>query len=196
MMNTTEYFLSPTSASIRQSDKRKFSEQQQQQHDVIFSTQTFSRRDDNDVDNNDGTTVSSPLRDDIESVRRIIIAVDDDDVDVENHYHYDRSSPSTKRYKTSLDGIFRPSSSSSSLLSPPPLLPKSTSFYHEIPVLSDNELSFLALPTLPQSTTTTITTTPTIALLPRSSLSPHCCNTLPFYSNELSRSSLYSNNRK
>jgi hypothetical protein len=195
MMNTTEYFLSSTSTSISQSDKRKFSEQQQQ-HDVVFSTPTFSRRDDDDVDNNDGTTVSSPLRDDVELFRRMIIAVDDDDddVDIEKHYHYDCSSPSTKRYKTSLDGIFRPSSSSSSLLSPPLLLPKSASFYHEISELSDNELSLLALPTLPQSTTTT--TTPTIALLPRSSLSPHCFNTLPFYSNELSRSSLYSNNRK
>jgi hypothetical protein len=186
MMNTTEYSLSPTPTYIiSQSDKRKFSEQQQQQQDVTFSTPNFSRRDDNDVGNNDGTTISSPLRDDVESVRRIIAVDDDDDdddVDVENHYHYDCSSPSSKRCKkSSLDGIFRPTSSS---LSPPPLLPRSDSFYHEISELSDNELSFLALPTLPLSTTTTTTTTtPTIALLPISSLSPHFFDILSLSSN-------------
>jgi hypothetical protein len=185
MMNTTEYSLSPTPTYIiSQSDKRKFSEQQQQQQDVTFSTPNFSRRDDNDVGNNDGTTISSPLRDDVESVRRIIAVDDDDDdddVDVENHYHYDCSSPSSKRCKkSSLDGIFRPTSSS---LSPPPLLPRSDSFYHEISELSDSELSFLALPTLPLSTTTTTTTTPTIALLPISSLSPHFFDILSLSSN-------------
>merc|ERR1711935_1212261 len=56
--------------------------------------------------------------------------------------------------KRMIDGIFRPLSSSlssSPLLSPPPLLPKSATFYNDITELSNDKLSFLALPDCPTS---------------------------------------------
>merc|ERR1712238_355655 len=105
----------------------------------------FSRDDDDNID-----TGSTASRDDIALV--VPALVDDDGND-----HCDNYSPSctsTPKRQKVIDGIFRPSSSalsSLSSLSTPPLLPKSASFYHDITALSNDELSFLALPDCPPS---------------------------------------------
>lgn len=179
MTNTTDFPLLRT-PTVRQSyERRKFFQRQQERHqerprlrprqdeksddddDVIFfPTPSFSRDDDDDVDMSSDTS-----RD---SVALVTAIVDDE-----------HCSSTPKRQKLS-DGIFRPLSS---LLSPPPLLPKSTTFCHEIKELSVEELSFLALPDCPSPSVSSSSTSnnrqsnivlPTVASSPRISLAPRC----------------------
>merc|ERR1712238_539293 len=83
---------------------------------------------------------------------------------------------STPKRQKVIDGIFRSSSSSSSssALSPPPLLPKSSSFYHDITALSNDELSFLALPS-----SSSLSSSHSATSSPRISLAPRCLEFLP-----------------
>jgi len=176
MMNTTEFPLStmlPTTISTvkSQSEKRKISYQRplllrnndfdDNAADVLFlsTSSSFSRDDDDDVETGSYTSRDVP---DI---------VDDDD-------HYDNYSfTSTPKRQKMIDGIFRPlsSSSSSSLsLSPPPLLPKSATFYHDITELSNNELSFLALPDCPTTSSSSSLSSLSVTASPRISLAPRC----------------------
>merc|ERR1712194_790633 len=131
--------------------------------DVLFLSisSLFSRDDDDDVDT--GSTIS---RDDVAQVPTL---VDDDD-----------SFTLTPKRQKVIDGIFRPLSSSlssSSLLSPPPLLPKSATFYHDITELSNDELSFLALPDCPTSSLSS--TSLSVTSSSRNSLAPRCMEFLP-----------------
>merc|ERR1712238_113180 len=83
---------------------------------------------------------------------------------------------STPKRQKVIDGIFRSSSSSSSssALSPPPLLPKSSSFYHDITALSNDELSFLALPS-----SSSLSSSLSATSSPRITLAPRCLEFLP-----------------
>jgi len=180
MMNTTEFSLStmlPTTAStVSQSEKRKISYKRplllrsnnfddDADDDVLFlsTSSLFSRDDDDDVDT--GSTIS---RDDVAQVPALI---DDDD-----------SFTSTPKRQKMIDGIFRPLSSSlssSPLLSPPPLLPKSATFYNDITELSNDELSFLALPDCPTSSSSSLSSSLSVTSSPRISLAPRCLEFLP-----------------
>jgi len=181
MMNTTEFSsfttMLPTITSIvSQSEKRKISYQRplllrsnnfddDADDDVLFlsTSSLFSRDDDDDVDT--GSTIS---RDDVAQVPALI---DDDD-----------SFTSTPKRQKMIDGIFRPLSSSlssSPLLSPPPLLPKSATFYNDITELSNDELSFLALPDCPTSSSSSLSSSLSVTSSPRISLAPRCLEFLP-----------------
>mmetsp|Transcript_13364 Transcript_13364/g.14658 ORF Transcript_13364/g.14658 Transcript_13364/m.14658 type:complete len:217 (+) Transcript_13364:80-730(+) len=184
MMNTTEFPFSttmlPTTTSIvSQSEKRKISykrplllrsnnfddDADDDDDDVLFlsTSSLFSRDDDDDVDT--GSTIS---RDDVAQVPAL---VDDDD-----------SFTSTPKRQKVIDGIFRPLSSSLlslSLLSPPPLLPKSATFYNDITELSNDELSFLALPDCPTSSSSSLSSSLSVSSSPRISLAPRCLEFLP-----------------
>jgi len=163
MMNTTDFPLSTTlpttsRSTVSQSEERKNPFQQQQlrpllrrrqddddddDDDVLFfSTSSSLSHDDNDGDDDVATGSSSSSRDDVASVPAIVVE--------DRRDNYSISTP--KRQKV-VDGIFRPLSSSSlaSSLSPPPLLQKSTTFYHDILGLSNDDLSFLALPDCPSN---------------------------------------------
>jgi len=181
MMNTTEFsfcttMLPTTTSIVNQSEKRKISYKRplllrsnnfddDADDDVLFlsTSSLFSRDDDDDVDT--GSTIS---RDDVAQVPAL---VDDDD-----------SFTSTPKRQKMIDGIFRPLSSSlssSSLLSPPPLLPKSATFYNDITELSNDELSFLALPDCPTSSSSSLSSSLSVTSSPRISLAPRCLEFLP-----------------
>jgi len=197
MMNTTEFPLSillPTTAStaVSHSEKRKQSYQRpllrrsnkfddddtdadaenDAEDDIVFlstsASSAFSRDDDDDVDDTGSTT----SRDDVMFV--VPALVDEDNNDHCDNDNYSPSFISTPKRQKVIDGIFRPSSSASSSLSPPPLIPKSSSFYHDITALSNDELSFLALPT-----SSSLSSSFSVTSSPRISLAPRCLEFLP-----------------
>jgi len=181
MMNTTEFSLStmlPTTAStVSQSEKRKKS----YQRPLLLRSNKFDDADDTDL--LFLSTSSSFLRDDDDDVEtgsyisRDVPDIVDDEHDCDNY-----SFTSTPKRQKMIDGIFRPLSSSlssSSLLSPPPLLPKSATFYNDITELSNDELSFLALPDCPTSSSSSLSSSLSVTSSPRISLAPRCLEFLP-----------------
>mmetsp|Transcript_13365 Transcript_13365/g.14662 ORF Transcript_13365/g.14662 Transcript_13365/m.14662 type:complete len:218 (+) Transcript_13365:80-733(+) len=185
MMNTTEFPFSttmlPTTTSIvSQSEKRKISykrplllrsnnfddDADDDDDDVLFlSTSSLFSRDDDD-DDETGSYTSRDVPD-----------IVDDEHDCDNY-----SFTSTPKRQKMIDGIFRPLSSSlssSPLLSPPPLLPKSATFYNDITELSNDELSFLALPDCPTSSSSSLSSSLSVSSSPRISLAPRCLEFLP-----------------
>jgi len=182
--------LPTTTITVSQSEKRKKSYQRpllqrsnklndDDDDDVLFlsTSSSFSRDDSNDVG-----TGSHTSRDDVDACRSAINSLNltineiEDDDDHRDNYSF----TSTPKRQKVIDGIFRPSSSlqsSSSSLSPPPLLPKSATFYNDITELSNDELSFLALPDCP--TSSSLSSSLSVTASPRISLAPRCLEFLP-----------------
>jgi len=183
MMNTTEFPLSimlptTTTSTVSQSEKRKISYQRplllrsnnfdDDAADALFlsTSSSFSRDDDDDDAGETGSHASRDVPD-----------IVDDEHDCDNY-----SFTSTPKRQKMIDGIFRPLSSSlssSPLLSPPPLLPKSATFYNDITELSNDELSFLALPDCPTSSSSSLSSSLSVTSSPRISLAPRCLEFLP-----------------
>jgi len=183
MMNTTEFPLSimlptTTTSTVSQSEKRKISYKRplllrsnnfdDDAADALFlsTSSSFSRDDDDDDAGETGSHASRDVPD-----------IVDDEHDCDNY-----SFTSTPKRQKMIDGIFRPLSSSlssSSLLSPPPLLPKSATFYNDITELSNDELSFLALPDCPTSSSSSLSSSLSVTSSPRISLAPRCLEFLP-----------------
>jgi len=165
MMNTTDFPLSTTlerknpfqqQQQVRPLLRRRQDDDDDNDDDVVFfSTSSSSLSHDDDGDD-DIATDSSSSRDDVASVPAIVVE------DRRDNY----SMTSTPKRQKVVDGIFRPSSSSSlsSSLSPPPLLQKSATFYHDVTKLSNDDLSFLALPDCPSSSSSS---SQRISLAPR-----------------------------
>jgi len=183
MMNTTEFPLSimlptTTTSTVSQSEKRKISYQRplllrsnnfdDDAADALFlsTSSSFSRDDDDDDAGETGSHASRDVPD-----------IVDDEHDCDNY-----SFTSTPKRQKMIDGIFRPLSSSLlslSLLSPPPLLPKTATFYNDITELSNDELSFLALPDCPTSSSSSLSSSLSVTSSPRISLAPRCLEFLP-----------------
>mmetsp|Transcript_44588 Transcript_44588/g.51441 ORF Transcript_44588/g.51441 Transcript_44588/m.51441 type:complete len:303 (+) Transcript_44588:83-991(+) len=181
MMNTTEFPFSttmlPTTTSIvSQSEKRKISYKRplllrsnnfdDTAADALFLSTSSSFSRDDDDDDETGSYTSRDVPD-----------IVNDEHDCDNY-----SFTSTPKRQKMIDGIFRPLSSSlssSPLLSPPPLLPKSATFYNDITELSNDELSLLALPDCPTSSSSSLSSSLSVSSSPRISLAPRCLEFLP-----------------
>jgi len=181
MMNTTEFPLSivlptTTTSTVSQSEKCKISYQRplllrsnnfdNTAADALFLSTSSSFSRDDDDDDETGIYTSRDVPD-----------IVDDEHDCDNY-----SFTSTPKRQKMIDGIFRPLSSSlssSPLLSPPPLLPKSATFYNDITELSNDELSLLALPDCPTSSSSSLSSSLSVSSSPRISLAPRCLEFLP-----------------